>query len=284
MTLSFPKPDRTGSAAGVPYLAFAPITPRPNAPLVVIYHLMDPPRTPEAMAAALPLADVDAWRVYLALPMTGRRMPEGGLDEVMRRVEADGMMLLLAPAIEQAAAELPGAVAALRQQLASPDAPLGLVGGSAGGAAVLLALAESDIEAATAVLINPATSARAIVATDEQYFGKPYEWTPERTVKADYLDFPLKADQIAARRRTPMLFVVGEDEENIGLLPATEALQANLAGLYGDHEAVALAKISGLGHALAEEPGLEPAPQIPGAIEVDARVTAWLQHYLGALS
>jgi pimeloyl-ACP methyl ester carboxylesterase len=212
--------------------------------------------------------------------MTGERTPEGGRDEVMRRVDTDGMMLLLAPAIEQAAAELPGAVAALRQQLDAPDAPVALAGGSAGGAAVLLALAETDIEVATAVLINPATSARAIVATDEQYFGKPYEWTPERTAKADYLDFPLKADQIAARRRTPLLFIVGEDEENGGLLPATEALQANLAGRYEDDDAVAIAKISGLGHALAEEPGLEAAPQIPGAIEVDARATAWLQHYL----
>ena len=45
----------TGTAAGVPFLAVPPPVPRPSAPVVVAWHLMDPPRTEAAFAAALPL-------------------------------------------------------------------------------------------------------------------------------------------------------------------------------------------------------------------------------------
>jgi len=63
--------ERIGVAAGVPYIAFEPETNAEQEHLVVVLHLMDPPRSERAMAAAVPLGDVDAWRVYLALPMTG---------------------------------------------------------------------------------------------------------------------------------------------------------------------------------------------------------------------
>ena len=60
-----------GIAAGVPYVAHRPAADCQQAPLVVVLHLMDPPRTEAAMAAALPLAGVPAWRAYLGLPMFG---------------------------------------------------------------------------------------------------------------------------------------------------------------------------------------------------------------------
>jgi hypothetical protein len=38
-----------------------------------------------------------------------------------------------------------------------------------------------------------------------------------------------------------------------------------------------------MGHALAEEPGTEPAPQTAHAAEVDRRAVAWLdRHLVGA--
>ena len=43
-------PMPTGTAAGVPYVALPPTTGRADAPLVVAWHLLDPPRTPEAFA------------------------------------------------------------------------------------------------------------------------------------------------------------------------------------------------------------------------------------------
>jgi hypothetical protein len=45
-------------------------------------------------------------------------------------------------------------------------------------------------------------------------------------------------------------------------------------------ERTALAQIPGLEHALADEPGLEPAPQTARAARVDAAVTAWLGRHL----
>jgi len=54
-----------GVAAGVPYVAHRPAGALQRAPLVVVLHLMDPPRSEVAMAAALPLAGVPAWRAYL---------------------------------------------------------------------------------------------------------------------------------------------------------------------------------------------------------------------------
>ncbi len=55
---------------------------------MVVLHLMDPPRSEAAMAAALPLAGVPAWRAYLGLPMFGARMPPGGQEEFMRGLGA----------------------------------------------------------------------------------------------------------------------------------------------------------------------------------------------------
>jgi hypothetical protein len=85
----------TGTAAGVPFVARPPDGGgRPDAPVVVAWHLLDSPRTPAAFAAAVPLAGLDAWRVYFGLPMTGARLPEGGEDELRRRVFADPVLEL----------------------------------------------------------------------------------------------------------------------------------------------------------------------------------------------
>src|SRR5690606_13993047 len=56
-----------GVAAGVPYLLLPPALGRGGAPIVIGWHLLDPPRTEAAFAAALPLDGLDAWRLYLGL-------------------------------------------------------------------------------------------------------------------------------------------------------------------------------------------------------------------------
>jgi len=77
----------SGVEAGVPYVALPPAgwyDGREPAPLIIAWHLNDPPRSAAAMASALPLAGVAAWRVYPDLPMHGRRQLSGGLEEFMR--------------------------------------------------------------------------------------------------------------------------------------------------------------------------------------------------------
>ena len=84
--MSYQNAAVSGVAAGVPYVALPPGERGDGqvpAPLIIAWHLNDPPRSAAAMAAALPLAAVTAWRVYLDLPMHGRRQLPGGLEEFM---------------------------------------------------------------------------------------------------------------------------------------------------------------------------------------------------------
>lgn len=275
-------PDHKGTANGVPYIAFAPSNPGPGTPLVVLLHLMDPPRSEQAMAAAIPLDGLDAWKVYLGLPMSGERAPAGGFDEIMRLANEDGLMNLLAPVIEQAAAELPDAVADVRQQLGIDDASLVLVGGSAGGAAVLLALMQSDIEVVAAALLNAAIQARAVVESFEEFTGKKYQWSDASRAKADSLDLVQRLPELIARRRTPVLLVNGADDDLKGLPDAARSLAETLQTACSDREIASFVLIEGLGHALAEEPGMEAAPQTAGAKQVDEEVTRWLKRWLPA--
>jgi hypothetical protein len=58
---------------GVPYLAVPPLSDAATAPVIILWHLMDAPRSEAAFAAALPLDGLDAWKVYLGLPTFGAR-------------------------------------------------------------------------------------------------------------------------------------------------------------------------------------------------------------------
>src|SRR3954454_17224009 len=138
-----------GTAAGVPFTALPPAGGGP-APLVVTWQMMDAPCTDAAFAAALPLAGVAAWRVHLGLPWCGARSyPEG--YELSRR---DPMMLYVDPVVRQAAEEFPAALAALRKQFPLADGPVGIVGGSLGGAVALSVTASGAVPVAALALVN----------------------------------------------------------------------------------------------------------------------------------
>src|SRR4051794_15168687 len=107
-----------GVAAGVPFLAVPPEDPtRADMPVVVAWHLMDPPRTEAALAAALPLLGLDAWKLYFGLPMTGQRLPAGGQAELMRLGYEDAVLNLQGPIATQGAAEFLPALNELRSRL-----------------------------------------------------------------------------------------------------------------------------------------------------------------------
>ena len=264
--------ERTGTAAGVPYLAVPPPDGTAQPALVVILHMMDPPRSEAAMAAALPLEDVPAWRVYPGLPMFGSRMPEGGLDEFMRLGTEDPLLNLQAPVIEQAAAELPAAVDALRQELGLQDPRVALVGGSAGAGAVLLSLVETDVPADVVALVNPVARVASAIEAGERAFGMKYRWNEMSNEKARQLDFVRRASEIAARDPQPPVLIVQGEEDDEAFVSGSKDLRQALEEAYRDREDVRLVKVPGLGHALAEEPGIEPALQTEGAAAVDAAV------------
>jgi pimeloyl-ACP methyl ester carboxylesterase len=269
-----------GVAAGVPYLAHRPAGGSQGAPLVVVLHLMDAPRSEAAMAAALPLAGVPAWRAYLGLPMFGARMPAAGPEAFMRLGYEDALLKLLGPVVEQAAQELPGAIAALRQQLPGAQGPVALVGGSAGAAAVLLALAEGPVSVRAAVLVNAAVRAADVIAAGERVFETTYRWSDAARRLADRLDFVHRARDIASRIPQPGVLLVNGEDDDPAFPASADDLYEALSARWWSPSHVERVRVPGLGHALAEEPGIDPAPQTPGAAQVDELVGAWLTRRL----
>lgn len=270
----------TGTAAGVPFIAVPPSTRRPDAPVVAIWHLLDPPATEVAMAAAAPLAGVDAWRIYFGLPYTGARLPEGGFDELMRRGYEDAVRLLHGPIVGEAADEFPAAYAELAERLGFGDGPLGVVGGSAGAGVAGLVLVEGRIPVSAAVLISPLLDLRLAVAAAERRYGVTYTWTPAAEAIADRLDIAARAGAITSTHGQPaILSIVGADDD-AEFHDAAAGLRDALAPAYRDRSRLALEVVAGMGHAFADDPGIDAAPQTREAAEVDRPAIAWLRRHL----
>lgn len=268
-----------GTAAGVPYLAFpprssSPGTPvPPDTPVVVLWHLLAPPSSPEAFAAALPLAGLSAWRVYLEVPMTGARLPAGGVAEIGQRAREDFVLQLHAPITRQGAAEFPAALAEVRAQLGAPSGPVALVGGSQGSAIAAQVALDTTREApgtlAGLVLLSPVIQLRSVVDALAEQFGTPYTWGPESAAIAEQMDLVARAGELT----TPLQIVVGTEDDTAGFVLPARRLHDRLP----DSE---LLEVEGMGHALAEGPGDQPTPQTPYAVEVDRAVSTWLRRVL----
>ena len=266
-----------GDAAGVPFVALPPDGTADRAPLVVAWHLASPPRSETAMAAALPLRGLPAWRVYLGLPMLGRRLPEGGLDEYFRLFREDMVLNVFEPVVSRAVEELPAALGELRDRLPLADGPLGLVGGSTGAWVAQSALTETDLPASAVGLVSPAIRLESVVARYERMWEFEYQWGERSRAVAERLDFVARADEIAERGVATLLVLGAEDDEQGFHEPAAELRQALSRR---SPKRTALVEIPGMGHPLADEPGLQPAPQTPHASQVDAALVDWLHRHL----
>ena len=143
--------------AGVPYVALPPAgwhAGQETAPLVIAWHLNDPPRSAAAMAAALPLAGVAAWRVYLDLPMHGRRQLPGGLGDFMRLGYQDAVLEAFEPQVTQAVDEFPSVLAGLRARLPVSGGPIAVVGASVGALPAQLVLAGDAAQVSAARMLT----------------------------------------------------------------------------------------------------------------------------------
>jgi hypothetical protein len=273
----------TGVAAGVPFVAVPPVRAGEDAPVVVAWHLMDPPRSEAAFAAAVPLAGLDAWRIYLGLPMCGSRLPEGGFDELMRLGYEDAVLNLQGPISAQAADEFAPAFAQLRERFGFGAGPVGLMGGSLGSAVAQLVMTEprlaGGIDVAAAVLVSPITEFVATVEALGRRFGVTYPWSEPSMQVARRLDFVARAGEYAGD--PAVLLVVGEDDDESGFREPAARLHAALAQRASDPQRVRLEVVAGMGHELAEEPGIGPAPQISAAAEVDRLAVDWFTRHLG---
>ena len=233
-----------GTAAGVRYVALPPARgSTPTDRLVLLWHLVGQPGTPEDMAAALPLRDVPAWRVHLALPTTAPPATE----------DADPVTDWYAPLVESSVAAVPALLEHLRDRLGTTPAPVDLVGGSAGGHIALLTAARRLAPVARVAVVNPAITAEAVVDASTAHHGLRYEWTPAARRAARDLDVLAHAPHW----QVPLLVVRG-DQEYPAFRPVQDALHAAVPGSR-------LVQVPGLAHMLVSHTDL-----------VDAEVTAWL--------
>ena len=256
----------TGTAAGVPFTALPPADDG-AATLIITWHMLDAPRSSAAFAAALPMNDLPAWRVHLDMPMCGARMVDGSTDAVVELMRKDALMSFLYPFVRQATQEFPAALASIRVQLPVDDGPIGVLGGSLGGAVALRTLADTEIPVFAGAVVNGAIRMRSVV----DLFSGDYPYDAESEKAVDSLDFVAKAGVIATHAL--LLVVSGELDQ-----PALRADAFHLLDALG--KSSELLSIPGLAHPLADEPGIEPAPQLPLAREVDAGLTTWFRRHL----
>lgn len=261
----------TGTTSnGVPYLAVPPASDAATAPVIILWHLMDAPRSEAAFAAALPLDGLDAWKVYLGLPTFGARSLPGGVDEVMKLLATDAPGLVHGPVHSQAAEEFPAAWADLSKTLGiGADVPAGLVGGSMGAAIASEVLARGTSGATAAVLVSPLLQLRPMIDAVSPQFGG-YDWTDAGTAAAERLDYEARASELVASGAAIRIIVGADDEQAIvsSALTVAAAVGADVQ-LLDDME-----------HALAEEPGIEPAPHTEVAKRVDPIAAEWLREHL----
>jgi hypothetical protein len=279
--LTTPATPLNGVASGVPFLAVPPLTgSHPSTPVMVAWHMLDSPRTETAFAAALPLEGLDAWRIYLGLPLTGSRLPAGGIDELMRLGSEDAVLNLHGPISAQAAEEFEPAFTELRTRLNFGDGPVGVLGGSLGAAVAQLILAQSSVMVSAAVLVSPLVQLRPVVDALAQRYGFVYPWSDPSLAVARRLDFVARAEEIAQRGQPAILLVVGQEDDPEGFHTPAKRLHAALTAQYTDPNRSQLVMVPDMAHALAEEPGMEPAPQTSHAAEVDRHAVTWLRHHL----
>ncbi|WP_370965624.1 alpha/beta hydrolase family protein [Amycolatopsis sp. cg9] len=248
-----------GIAAGVPFVAVPPADAGAPAALVVGWHLMDAPASEQAMAEAVPMAGLQAWRVYLGLPLSGARLPEGGYDEVFRRANEDAVLDVFEPVTEQAAGEFPAALAELRDRLPGASGPLGVFGGSAGALVALEVLARGDAGIAAAAVASPVVQLAPMIAANERRFGVTYGWTARSRAVAARYDYVDRAAELTA----PLLLVAGAADDVAVREPAA-ALHEKLGA--------ELVTVEGMAH--------EFPPGTPEAARVDAAFSEWFARKL----
>lgn len=257
--------------AGVPAIVRVPakVTKAP----IVLWHGFGPPASEAALMEALPLDDVPAIKIYLGLPLFGKRAdPDQG--DLRRRQAVDVALNVFEPIVMGAAKELPRVAAALRaDECLGAREKIGLFGFSAGGAAVLYALAEHDVAIASAVVLNASTGLTASVAAYEHATGKRYVWTDRSRALASRADAPGRAHDIAAGHPPPALLIVqGANDATLTPELAT-SLHTALAPLYAAHDEdrEQLMLLDGLSHNVTDAAGID---------DLRRRIGDWFNRYL----
>ncbi|MDF0512400.1 hypothetical protein PX701_02075 [Agromyces sp. H3Y2-19a] len=254
------------TSAGVPYTARSAT--HPEAPIVVGWHLLDPPSTPAALAAALPLDGLDAHVIYLGLPLSGERAPYADFEEFLTS-GIDMVTEYFGPMHEQALEEFPAALAELRGVLGASDASaLAVLGGSAGASvtAEVFATHAASHGIAACVLMNPLLRLRPMIDAMAEFLPEPYAWTPDSDAVAARMDFVARAGELAAADGS-LLIIEGADDEPPFIDTTREFERLGIGEVR---------YVDGVAHALAAWPEDAAAERTDGAKRYDAIAVEWL--------
>lgn len=281
--------------AGVPLLLRSPAKRDRHAPLILFWHGFGSPNGEADIAETFPLERINAWKVYLGLPLFGQR--SAGVEDLMRRQMEDYVLQLLLPVLEQAVQELPNVVNGLRSHCdLDSNSPLGLFGFSAGGLAVLLTLTESQLPIQVAVLAGVTKDLASAVATYERFTRSAYETLKEQypALKPEYtwsekslaakirLDFVTRSQEIASKEPLPaILFVHGRHDEAFDV-GDVEMLHDSLKMEYQKikhPERLSIQVFEHLKHAV--DLGANSSPeQRAEIVEMEKSVSNWFDRYL----
>ena len=177
--------------------------------------------------------------------------------------------------------EFPAALAALRDRLPVDDEPVGLprrIARRSRGAAGADGVDDPcpGRSHSSTPLRGYGPSSRSSRASPAGRTGGP----AQSREAADELDFVARARGRGPLGQPPVLLVSGELDH-----PDLRTDAAALVGALREGRAhpseVELVTVPGLAHPLAEEPGLEPAPQSPAARAVDEILTTWFARQFG---
>jgi predicted esterase len=272
------------SVVGVPVLISRPGAVNPSTRLVVLYHGFGPPQNPRALAEVLRLEEMDAILAFVNLPMVADRMPAGGRDELLRVQKEDFVNGFFFRSISGASAELRHIVKELNSTYhLDADKGIGLFGFSAGGAAALLALLESDVPITAAVILNAPMSVMQNVENWQRTLKRQFEWDNASRKAASRYDVQSQADKIAERKTLPALLVMqGDADKQLGIEPARRAFEA-LKQCYvarGEAEGIQFEMIHGLAHNFGPGSGATGSDQASIDLEIEQKTKHWFERFL----
>ncbi len=286
-----PQPARVEekkSFRGVPVLIVRPKVVLPGTQLVVLFHGFGPPASPRSLARALPLEKLPAVLAYVNLPLVADRLPAGGIEELKRVQEKNFVNGLFFPSIHGASAELPMIVREVAAEYhLDVGSGIGLFGFSAGGAAALLALMESDVPVAAAAILNAPLSVNDNVRNWERALHRRFQWDAAARKAADRYDVERRAGRIADRKPLPALLLMrgGADEsfDAESVRRATSALQMAYRK-QNEENKFAVKVFPGLGHNFGPDAKVTASAPTPVSEEIDDAVQHFFLLYLKSAS